>query len=373
MDDSAADHFRAPLLLHSLAEFKELLFACFDAAGVQSVAEVGAEDGHFTREVLTWARENSARVVAIDPFPGDDLLALVDANDDVELLAAPSVEALEKLDRVDAYMIDGDHNYFTVSSELELIADRAADAGDDATFPLVVLHDVGWPCGRRDMYYAPDVIPEASRHPYTYDAGVVPGVEGVVDGGFNGAGEFAFAEVEGGPRNGVQTAVDDFMAAHPALAYHRVPAVFGLGVLHPADAPYASAVTELLEPFIGGPLVERLEDNRIELYLALLRLQFEADRAHAQTKLALEQALLHIRDLQSENTALWARQSELESAASAATGAAARFADELRMTRDSRALRLADTLARLRTLGGRAAEGPSARERITQALDEFGY
>jgi hypothetical protein len=222
------------------------------------------------------------------------------------------------------------------------------------------------------MYYAPDSIPEEARQPYSYDRGVVPGVEGMVDGGFDGAGEFAFAEVEGGPRNGVQTAVDDFLAAHEGLAYHRVPAVFGLGVIVDAGAPFASAVADVLGPYTTGPLVERLEHNRIELYLALLRIQFEAERAHAQTRLALEQAHLHIRDLQSENTALWARQSELESGLATAAGAAERFADELRATRDSRALRLADTLARWRALGG-APAGPSARERITRALEEFGY
>ncbi len=43
MDGSAgAEHYRAPLLLHSLAEFREIIYGCLDAAGVRSIAEVGA-------------------------------------------------------------------------------------------------------------------------------------------------------------------------------------------------------------------------------------------------------------------------------------------------------------------------------------------
>ena len=37
-----ADHYRAPLLLHSLAEFRELIFRCLDAATIASVDASGS-------------------------------------------------------------------------------------------------------------------------------------------------------------------------------------------------------------------------------------------------------------------------------------------------------------------------------------------
>ena len=52
-------------------------------------------------------------------------------------------------------MIDGDHNYFTVSEELRLIGERAPGA----ELPLLLFHDVCWPHGRRDDYFDPEQIP----------------------------------------------------------------------------------------------------------------------------------------------------------------------------------------------------------------------
>ena len=62
------------------------------------------------------------------------------------------------LPAMDAALIDGDHNWYTVYNELKLLAATAREA--DAALPVLVLHDVGWPYGRRDLYYAPEQIPE---------------------------------------------------------------------------------------------------------------------------------------------------------------------------------------------------------------------
>ena len=58
-------------------------------------------------------------------------------------------------------MIDGDHNYYTVSEELRLIGERAPGA----ELPLLLFHDVRWPHGRRDDYFDAEQIPAAARHP----------------------------------------------------------------------------------------------------------------------------------------------------------------------------------------------------------------
>ena len=53
-------------------------------------------------------------------------------------------------------VIDGDHNYWTVSEELRLLSERAPGA----ELPLLLFHDVCWPHARRDDYFAPELIPE---------------------------------------------------------------------------------------------------------------------------------------------------------------------------------------------------------------------
>ena len=95
-------------------------------------------------------------MVAIDPTPHERLIELSKEYSELELIQEPSHEALGRIELPDAVIIDGDHNYYTVSEELRLIDERAAGA----ELPLLVLHDVGWPHGRRDAYWSPESIPD---------------------------------------------------------------------------------------------------------------------------------------------------------------------------------------------------------------------
>jgi hypothetical protein len=236
----------------SLAHTAELSLACLDAAGVRSVAEVGAYAGDFTRVLVDWAARSGARVSAIDPAPQPALVAL----DGVELIRRTSLEALRDIPLPDAIVIDGDHNYFTVAEELRLIGERAPGA----ELPLLLFHDVAWPHGRRDDYFDPEAIPETSRQPLAGADGLFPGDPGVRPGGLPYPRS---AAIEGGPGNGVLTAIEDFAAGRDRVRLVVVPIFFGLGVLWHLDAPWSDAVAALLDPWDRNPLLERLEENRI--------------------------------------------------------------------------------------------------------------
>src|SRR5262249_38662978 len=150
----------------------------------------------------------------------------------------------------DAYLIDGDHNYATVSGELRAI-DTAVSEFGRSYFPLVILHDVGWPAGRRGQYYAPGRIPAAPPPPHSWDIGVeIDKPDGIPGRGFRGDGGFAWALTEGGPGNGVRTAVEDFVADQPELRFFTVAPVFGLGVVIDRRAPWAARAAELLVPWV---------------------------------------------------------------------------------------------------------------------------
>src|SRR5512144_1354092 len=110
---------------YSLGNFYEIWAACFDAAGVRSVIEVGAERGRLTQELLKWAAPSGAKVIAIEPAPVSDLLELIEEHPDLEVVEETSLEALEHVSIADAIVLDGDHNYYTLSNELRLIAERA--------------------------------------------------------------------------------------------------------------------------------------------------------------------------------------------------------------------------------------------------------
>ena len=62
-----------------------------------------------------------------------------------------SHSVLPMLPPVDVALIDGDHNWFTVYHELRMLSETARKGG--APLPVLVMHDVGWPYGRRDLYY----------------------------------------------------------------------------------------------------------------------------------------------------------------------------------------------------------------------------
>src|SRR5262245_16696813 len=121
---------------------------------------------------------------------------------------APSLDVLPTLEPMDAALIDGDHNWYTVYNELKLLAQTARRA--NAPLPVLVLHDVGWPYGRRDLYYEPERVPEEFRQPHA-QKGMSPLSKTLLaKGGLNPT--MHNAEMQGGPRNGVMTALDDFIA-----------------------------------------------------------------------------------------------------------------------------------------------------------------
>ena len=262
----------------SLSNLAEVLFGCLDAIDAKTVAEIGAFHGKSTNQMLDWASRAGARLIAVDPEPQPALVAIAEDRPDLELVQATSHDALPRLPDCDAIIIDGDHNYFTLSEELRLIEERSPGA----SMPLLFLHDIGWPLARRDAYYVPERIPADQRQPLARDTYLSPEEPGTLEEGMPFS---CVAAREGGPRNGILTAVEDFLADHEELRFARVPAFFGFGVIWHPEAAWAEAVAETLAPWDGNPILERLEANRVrhmvERYKMTRRLERELDAAEA--------------------------------------------------------------------------------------------
>jgi hypothetical protein len=310
----------------SLLHNAEIVLGCLDGVGASSVVEVGAFMGELTRLLLRWADTSGASVTAVEIAPHPDLEALEPAHDNLRLIRASSHAALAELPLPDAVILDGDHNYYTVSEELRIIAQRATQ--ERLRLPLLLLHDVGWPHGRRDDYYVPERIPAEYRQPLA-DAGLYPGEPDTFHGGIPCDNP---AAREGGPRNGVLTAVEDFLSAHDRLRLAIVPAFYGLGIVWDTSAPYDATLVRLLSTWDRNPLVQRMEDNRV-LHLANTHVQMILAQ-EAQQRVAAQDRQLH-------------RQREL-----------------LHTMLGSRVLRTAELALRLRR-----AEPPFSRRQIEQATD----
>ena len=119
---------------------------------------------------------------------------------------------------------------------------------------------MAWPHARRDDYFAPELIPEDDRQPIAgSDGGIFPGEPGLRPGGVPYPKS---AAREGGPRNGVLTAVEDFVARREGLRLVVVPAFFGFGVVV-AQTPVGGRARRDPRPVGPQPDVERLEGNRV--------------------------------------------------------------------------------------------------------------
>jgi hypothetical protein len=196
----------------------------------RNIIEVGVCNGDCTRFLLQYCCEVDGHLDYIDPEQNFDLQEFQGQFGPVGTFhRGISLDVLPGLRIADAVLIDGDHNWYTVYNELQLLAQSVISA--DSGFPLVFFHDVSWPYGRRDLYYAPERIPPEFRLPYARK-GILPGVTELVDqGGLNS--QLCNAHHEGGQRNGVLTAVEDFVRESDVGTLYVLPILFGLGILVP--------------------------------------------------------------------------------------------------------------------------------------------
>ena len=184
-----------------------------------------------------------------------------------------SHNVLPDLPPVDVALVDGDHNWYTVYHELKMLADVARSAGQP--LPVLIMHDVLWPYGRRDLYYTPETIPEQFRHPYA-QRGMRPGrSELVPEGGGGVSPTLNNALVEGGPRNGVMTALEDFMAeSDEHLRLVVLPIYFGLAIvvseerLGSSTRVSAASSTDLEGAEGRGALLELSEQLRLDAVIS---------------------------------------------------------------------------------------------------------
>lgn len=190
----------------------------------RSFCEIGASTGLCTDQLL---KLPNISYTIIDPCFDADLALKYASDPRVIVQKTGSLDALPRLtDTYDCFVIDGDHNWFTVFNELSLIRQR----GMLRRGGMIFLHDVGRPYGRRDMYYQPETIPPMYRQEYERK-GIIEGRSQLADSGGDNCDYFN-AVREGGSRNGVLTAIKDFLAEHPS-DYHfcRVRLHSGLGIL----------------------------------------------------------------------------------------------------------------------------------------------
>ncbi len=267
------------LLLHSLSNFAPFILGLIERCSPKSVLEIGSEHGGFSKQMYETCMSKGSALVTIEPFPAPPVKELAEVSENFHLFIGKSIPYfLQEGCQSDFVVNDGDHNWFTVFTELTLI--DAAWKKRKAS-GVIVMHDVAWPWARRDLYYDPKSLPPEALRPFTFTHGLTLDNAGIIEGGFRGEGAYACAVKEGGPCNGVLTAIEDFLTEHKEYNYRQIDAIFGLGVLTLKDSPEDAIVEEMIAPY-QTPLFATMERNRLELYLKVIELQ-DVMAANART------------------------------------------------------------------------------------------
>lgn len=223
--------------------WEKLIKPVMIAASPKTIVEIGSLTGLTTVKLLDYCQSVGAKCISIDPAPQFNSEAFgAFYGEHFEMMELLSLDALPLIDSCDMLLIDGDHNWYTVYHELKQ-AERIAKL--QGKFPFTIFHDTQWPYGRRDMYYMPDTIPPEYRKPYA-KLGMEPGRTDLLPvGGANMLLDNALFEK--GERNGVLTAIEDFLAeTELELEFHQAYSNNGLGLLFPKDERLSRVVPYLL-------------------------------------------------------------------------------------------------------------------------------
>ncbi|MGN0598186.1 MAG: class I SAM-dependent methyltransferase, partial [Ruminiclostridium sp.] len=207
--------------------FEAVLEPIFRLENIRTIVEIGSDKGLNTVKLIRYANDVKGKVYSVDPSPRFDSEIWAEENpESFVMLRDLSLNVIRNIKDADCFLIDGDHNWYTVYNELKMIYDTY---GCDK-FPLVFFHDIDWPYDRRDLYYSPENIPAVYRNEYE-KKGLNPNSCLTSDNGIN---EQHFnAKRYGGEKNGVLTAVEDFIKDYPELdlRFMSHDVLFGLGMI----------------------------------------------------------------------------------------------------------------------------------------------
>lgn len=160
------------------------------------------------------------------------------------------LEALSTLNDYDAIFLNDDPNWFTVFNELKLIK------LNNHEFPLVFVCHNRFPHKRRDAYINPDIIPKEFLQKYSKDFS------------YNNiiiSDDYYHAIDENTPKNGVLTAIEDFIHENLSIGVMEINLLNGISILYFKNSISHIRLSKLFDEIEEYSLdFEELQDDRFK-------------------------------------------------------------------------------------------------------------
>ena len=132
------------------------------------------------------------------------------------------LNALRKFENYDAIFIDDDANWYTLINELKIIKNTNSE------FPLVFICNNNFPNKKRDSYSNPDNIPDNFRQEYSDKLTInLKKKKNIISDGFYHACD------ENTPKNGVSTAIEDFLDKNSHIGTIKINFTKEICILYP--------------------------------------------------------------------------------------------------------------------------------------------
>lgn len=105
-------------MLVSMTAFWPVIQELLNIVKPARLVEICGDEGESTQKLCTWAKQHQAYVHVIETQPKDKLKHIVAQYQLASLHVGRSLEILPTLEAATRFVIDGDHNYYTVYNVL---------------------------------------------------------------------------------------------------------------------------------------------------------------------------------------------------------------------------------------------------------------
>lgn len=255
-----------------LPYWSSLIEPLLTALEPRRILETGCGAGETTRRLLDYCIRNEGELEAIEAdtttrVGGWDASAMAGLN----LHLVPSSDVIGTLAAVDLALLDGDSNYATVLADTRALC--AAAEAEGKRLPVILVARVGWPLARWDRYSDPQRLAADQKNPMT-KGGLWMRFQAIRAEGGYGPNQW-YADIEGGEKNGVRTALDTLLEEQPGLAAIWIPGHEGMGVIYPVELPntnpaFASWLQAWSLPAGVRKLLDSMEMERLRLATQLI-------------------------------------------------------------------------------------------------------